>query len=93
MSREIEIGGVVVTHEDAVPHLDLRGLQPPQPAVIILTFLDGPDAGDRVVVRLAREPIFLYPELVIRGWDWEFLHVEPDDVRLCLIRKRQDAPR
>lgn len=87
------IGGVTVTYEDAIPHLDLRGLEPPQPAVTILTFLDGPDAGDRVVVRLPRDPIFLYPELVARGWTWEPLQVEPGDVRLCLIRNRQDARR
>jgi hypothetical protein len=80
-----------VSDKDGVPHLDLRGLEPPQPAVTILTFLDGPDAGDKVVVRLARDPIFLYPELAARGWTWAPLAVEPGDVRLCLLRPRRDA--
>lgn len=81
------VGGVPVTDEGGTPCLDLRGLQPPQPAVAILTFLAGPDAGDAVIVRLARDPIFLYPELAARGWGWELLHAEPQDVRLRLVRR------
>jgi len=81
------VQGVPVTDEDGTPCLDLRGLQPPQPAVTILTFLAGPDAGDAVIVRLARDPIFLYPELAALGWGWELLHAEPQDVRLRLVRK------
>lgn len=80
-------GGVPVTDEGGVPCLDLRGLEPPRPAVAILTFLAGPDAGDAVIVRLARDPIFLYPELAALGWDWELLHAEPQDVRLRLVRR------
>lgn len=89
--RQLTIGGVPVTYENAVPHLDLRGLEPPRPAVTILTFLARPEAGDEVVVRLARDPIFLYPELAERGWAWEPLTVEPGDVRLRLVRERRDG--
>lgn len=78
--------GVPVTDEGGIPCLDLRGLEPPRPAVAILTFLAGPEAGDVVIVRLARDPVFLYPELVARGWAWELLHAEPQDVRLRLVR-------
>jgi hypothetical protein len=85
-------GGVPVDDEGGVRCLDLRGLEPPRPAVTILTFLDGPDAGDVVIVRLARDPIFLYPELAARGWDWEPLRSEPQDVRLRLVRKSGRAP-
>lgn len=90
---QLTIGGVPVTYENAVPHLDLRGLEPPRPAVTILTFLARPDAGDEVVVQLAREPVFLYPELVERGWTWEPLAVEPGDVRLRLVRKPRGGRR
>lgn len=93
MARPVTIGGVTVTDEDGVPHLDLRHLPPPQPAVTILTFLERPDAGDQMVVRLLRDPVFLYPELAARGWAWEPLHVEAGDVRLRLFRKRGDAAR
>ncbi len=80
------IHGVTVAWVDGVPSLDLRGLQPPQPAVVILTFLEGEDCGDAVLVRLERDPVFLYPELVERGWSWEPVSVAPDDVRLRLYR-------
>lgn len=84
--------GVPVAYEDGVPCLDLRRLEPPRPAVAILTFLEGPDVGDSVIVRLARDPVFLYPELAARGWAWEPLHVEPQDVRLRLVRKAGRSP-
>jgi len=74
-----------------IPSFDLRGLEPPQPAVAILTFIDGPNCGDTVLLRLAREPIFLYPELVERGWRWELISSAPGDVRLCLIRNVREA--
>ena len=57
------MAGVRVTYEGGIPHLDQRALEPPQPAVAILTLIDHPDAGDEVVARLPREPVFLYPEL------------------------------
>ena len=56
---------------DGVPSLDLRGLEPPQPAVAILTHIEGPDCGDTILVRLDRDPLFLYPELMERGWGWD----------------------
>lgn len=92
MAERLTVGGVAVTFEDGVPHLDLRHLLPPQPAVAILTFLERPDAGDQVVVRMPRDPIFLYPELAGRGWTWEALGVEPGDVRLRLFRKPRGTP-
>ncbi len=84
---QLVVGGVPVTDEGGTPCLDLRGLQPPQPAVTILTFLAGPEAGDAVIVRLARDPVFLYPELAALGWGWEPLSAEPQDVRLRLVRR------
>lgn len=85
-------GGVPIVDEGGVPCLDLRGLEPPRPAVTILTFLAGPEAGDVVIVRLGRDPVFLYPELAARGWDWELLHAEPEDVRLRLVRTSRKEP-
>ena len=52
-------------------HIDVRGLEPPQPMVAILRLLDSNAAGSTVIAHLDREPIFLYPELDERGWSHE----------------------
>jgi len=54
-------------------HLDVRGLEPPDPMVRILTLIDSGQADDVLIVHLDREPIFLYPELEDRGWSYELL--------------------
>jgi uncharacterized protein (DUF2249 family) len=54
-------------------HLDVRGLDPPEPMVAILGLIDGGEAGNAMTVHLDREPIFLYPELEARGWSYEML--------------------
>jgi Uncharacterized conserved protein (DUF2249) len=75
-------------------HLDVRGLEPPQPMVKILGLIDSGKAGDLLIVHLDREPIFLYPELDDRGWSHEIVAAacgDPacgDEVRLQLTRMR-----
>lgn len=69
-------------------HIDVRGLEPPNPMVAIIKLLEMPDAGSRVVVHHEREPFFLYPELAERGWRWQLLPGEPGEVRLELKRDR-----
>jgi len=54
-------------------HIDVRGLQPPQPMVAILRMLDDGDVGSVVIAHLDREPIYLYPELDDRGWRHEIV--------------------
>lgn len=68
-------------------HIDVRGLAPPEPMVAILTLLESPDTEDRVIVHHDREPVFLYPELVERGWRYEIISGEPGEVRLLLTRQ------
>jgi Uncharacterized conserved protein (DUF2249) len=76
---------------DAI-HVDVRGLDPPQPMLTILRLLDRAKADDVVVARLDREPIFLYPELDDRGWRHELTWTRGEDagaggeVRLRLFR-------
>ena len=77
-------GGIVVTcfrpeeksriwrTADAV-HLDLRGLEPPEPMVAILQAIDGGGVDTALIAHLDREPIFLYPELDDRGWSHELI--------------------
>ena len=74
--------------EDGVPHLDVRGLEPPQPMVAIIRALEEPEPVDSLIAHLDREPIYLFPELDERGWTHEILAREPGEVRLA-IRRRQ----
>lgn len=53
---------------DAV-HIELRGLDPPEPMVAILRMIDGNEVDTALVAHLDREPVFLYPELDDRGWN------------------------
>jgi Uncharacterized conserved protein (DUF2249) len=75
-------------------HLDVRGLEPPQPMVRILGLIDSGEVGDVLIVHLDREPIFLYPELDDRGWSHEIIAAGrgnpagEDEVRLQLKRMR-----
>lgn len=53
-------------------HIDVRGLNPPEPMVAILQLLEGGEVS-AVTAHLDREPVFLYPELDERGWSHEVL--------------------
>lgn len=86
-----DVRGVPVNGVDGLPRLDLRGLEPPQPAVTILTFLNRLDCGDTVLVRLDRDPVFLFPELVELGWSWKPVDTAPGDVRLRLTRNNPES--
>ena len=84
---------VQVTNNAA--HLDVRSLEPPQPLVKILTVLDGPDPVDELFVRIHREPVFLFPELAERGWEYEVqehhLNGEEEEFLLRLKKSRSAA--
>ncbi len=72
-------------------HLDVRGLEPPDPMIQILGLIDGGEAGNVLIVHLDREPIFLYPELDDRGWSYELVpqcghHDSEDGVMVRLVR-------
>lgn len=56
-------------------HLDLRGLESPEPMIAILTEIDGP-GDDAVIAHMDREPIFLYPEIDERDWTWQLCDSE-----------------
>jgi len=70
--------------DDGVDHIDVSALEPPGPFVTILRWIDGPDCRGEVVVHLARDPIYLFPELTERDWTWEYLSQAPGDVVLRL---------
>jgi uncharacterized protein DUF2249 len=69
-------------------HIDVRGLQPPEPMVAILAQLEKPDVVEPVIVHHFCEPIYLYPELSERNWIYEIVPGEIDEVRLILTRRQ-----
>ncbi len=77
--------------EDGRAHIDVRGMEPPGPAVAILKLLENQPQNGQVVAHLDRQPLFLYAELEERGWGWEIEKNEPDEVRLALSRQDQSA--
>lgn len=67
-------------------HIDVRGLEPPQPMLAILKLLESGAVTTGIIVHHEREPVFLYPELAERGWQHELLAAESGEVRLRITR-------
>ncbi len=65
-------------------HIDVRGLEPPDPMVAILGHLEQPGQTGPVTVHHDRQPIYLFPELAERGWTYQRIPGEPGEVRLVL---------
>ncbi|WP_284619115.1 DUF2249 domain-containing protein [Aquabacterium humicola] len=76
--------GARTWHEADGLHVDVRGLPPPQPLVLVLRLIDGPQAPPVVILHHDREPRLLYPELAERGWQASHLAGDPGEVRLRL---------
>jgi uncharacterized protein (DUF2249 family) len=55
---------------EAVRNFDFSDLDPPQPMVRILSELETMSPGEVMFAVLAREPLFLFPELTKRGHKW-----------------------
>lgn len=78
--------GAKIWCENGVPHIDVRGLPPPEPMVEIVRLIEQPSTGSQVIVHHDREPIYLYPELAERGWYHAIIPGGPGEVRLRLTR-------
>lgn len=55
---------------DPAEVLDLTGLMPPEPMQCILEVLERMAPGSVLFAVLDREPMFLFPELAMRGHEW-----------------------
>ena len=78
--------GGTVWQEDDVLHIDVRGLEPPEPMVAILALLDSDAIGTRITIHHHRDPLLLYPELDERGWTYRQIDSQPSEFRLLLTR-------
>ena len=72
-------------------HIDVTGLEPPEPMVAILGLIDAGEVEGTLIAHLDREPIFLYPELDDRGFSHEIVPACgggdcADEVRLRMVR-------
>ncbi|MEO9190279.1 MAG: DUF2249 domain-containing protein [Acetobacteraceae bacterium] len=70
----------------ATTFLDNRDLQPPEPLVRILDALEHLGAGEVLEAINEREPIFLYPELELRGAAIQVRKQEDGSVKLLIRR-------
>ncbi len=62
---------------DVIRELDARGLEPPQPLILILEALAALPAGVRLQARTDRQPCHLFGEAAQRGFNHE-CHEQPD---------------
>lgn len=69
-----------------VVRMDNRGLSPPEPLLRILAACDELPAGDRIEADMDREPIFLFPELVDRGFAYDCIKREDGSYLLTVQR-------
>jgi len=78
-----------MTWRDGVLEMDLRGLEPPNPMIAILKVIESGEGGDDFTVRLMRDPIYLYPELVECNWQAQVTGQDDEGltVRMCKVRK------
>jgi len=69
-------------------HIEVRGLPPPDPLVLILRLIDSLADPAPVIVHHDRDPQLLYPELAERGWTATPIEGEAGELRLLLERER-----
>lgn len=76
---------------EPVRSFDLSDLDPPQPMVRILAELETMTPGEVMFAVLAREPLFLFPELSKRGHKWVGNHDSTGTAfRIMIKRGTQD---
>ena len=76
-----------MAHTGEVPVVDTTGMEPPQPFVSIMAWIEANPEAQQVIVRLERNPVYLFPELAEINWQWEYLKEESGLVELLLKRQ------
>jgi hypothetical protein len=67
--------------------IDLRNLEAPEPMEHILLACSQLGADEYYLARLPHAPAPLYPQLELRGMDWQ-VYEEAEDSTLILIRRK-----
>lgn len=75
------------TWPEPIQHLDLTDLDPPEPMVRILAAAEELAPGEVLFALLSREPLFLFPELTTRGYQWAGNFDETGSAYRILVRK------
>ena len=70
---------------------DLSDLDPPEPMVRILSELESMSPGEVLFAVLAREPVFLFPELTKRGHKWAGNHDQSGAAFRIMIKRGASA--
>lgn len=73
------------TQPDGV-HIEVRGLAPPSPFVLILKLIESVDDSMAVIVHHDRDPVPLYAELAQRGWTAQRIEGDAGEFRLRLSK-------
>lgn len=73
------------TDSDGI-HIEVRGLEPPQPFVLIIKLVESLTVATPIVVHHNRDPAPLYAELAQRGWSAQQVPGDPGEFRLRLVK-------
>ena len=73
------------TESDGV-HIEVRGLAPPSPFVLILKLIESVADATPVIVHHDRDPVPLYAELAQRGWMAQRIEGDAGEFRLRLSK-------
>jgi len=84
----------MITRESTAPAvvLDNRGLEPPQPMMRILEALESLQDGVTLLAINEREPLFLYPELAARGYQYQTTPHPDGSFHITIGRTGEAAP-
>ena len=77
---------------EPVQHMDNRELEPPEPMVRILAATEKLEGGQVLSALLCRKPMFLFPELAKRGYEWRG-DFEPDGTTYKIFVRVGQPPR
>ena len=73
------------TESDGI-HIEVRGLEAPQPFVQIIKLVEALAVASPIVVHHNRDPVPLYAELAQRGWSAQQVPGDPGEFRLRLVK-------
>lgn len=73
-------------YENGELHIDVRGLTPPLPMMLILRLLKRAKDDAVVIVHHERNPIYLVPEIAELGWQLEEIPGDPGEIRFKITR-------